>query len=183
MAYSFSDFDARAGGVRDWLNGEYSTIRTGRATPLLLDSVAVEAYGTRVPLQQVGSVSVEDARTLRLSVWDTSQIKAVEKALQEADLGISVVTDSSGLRVIFPELTSERRVQLLKLAKSKLEDARIALRGIRDDTMKALDSAVKNSEMSEDERFRAKEELQKRVDAENHKLEALYRTKEAEIQN
>jgi ribosome recycling factor len=99
-----------------------------------------------VPLQQVGSLSVEDAKTIRISVWDHGAIKNVEKALMEADLGISVVADSSGLRAIFPELTSERRVQLLKLAKSKLEDARISIRTAREDAIKEMDRLEKEGE-------------------------------------
>src|SRR5690606_2188232 len=102
---------------------------------------------------QVGSVGIEDARTLRISVWDKGAVSAIEKAIREADLGVSTVADSSGLRVIFPELTSERRTQLLKLAKSKLEDARISVRSVRDEAMKAIDKAQKDGDISEDDRF------------------------------
>ena len=181
MAYGSTEFIKRGDGIVTWLEHEYAGIRTGRATPALLDSVQVESYGTRVPLQQVGSVSVEDARTIRISVWDQSGIKNVEKALMEADLGVSVVTDSSGLRVIFPELTSERRVQLLKLAKAKLEDARISIRTAREDSIKEMDRLEKEGEMSKDEKFGAKEELQKKVEMFNKKLEDLLTLKEKEI--
>lgn len=182
MAYNFKHFDTRGAEIVDWLSREYSGIRTGRATPMLLDLIQVESYGTRVPINQVGSVNVEDARTLRISVWDQSQIRAVEKAITEADLGISVVADSSGLRVIFPELTGERRMQLLKLAKAKLEEARVSIRSARDEAMKEIDAAQKAGELSEDERFAAKEELQKRVDAKNAALLSAYETKEKEIE-
>ena len=106
--------------VNEWLQKEYSGIRTGQASPMLLDAVKVESYGSYMPINQVGSVNIEDARTLRISVWDKSAVSAIEKAIREADLGISTVSDSDGVRVIFPELTSERRVQLMKLAKAKL---------------------------------------------------------------
>jgi ribosome recycling factor len=182
MAYNFEHFDSRGAGIVDWLGKEYAGIRTGRATPMLLDLIQVESYGTRVPINQVGSVNVEDPRTLRISVWDQSQIRAVEKAITEANLGISVVTDGSGLRVIFPELTGERRVQLLKLAKAKLEEARVSIRSARDEAMKEIDAAQKAGELSEDERFTAKEDLQKRVDAKNATLLAAYETKEKEIE-
>jgi len=167
--------------VATWLTGEYAGIRTGQATPALLDSIKVESYGAQVPLNQVGSVGVEDARTLRITPWDTSQIGTVETALQEADLGVSVATDSTGLRVIFPELTAERREQLLKLAKSKLEEARIRVRGVRDEAMKVLDKMEKEGEYSEDEKFTEKEAIQNAVEAANKTLEELYQNKESEL--
>ncbi len=167
--------------IIDWLDKEFSTIRTGQATPTLLDSIRVESYGAFLPLNQVGSVGIEDARTLRIVPWDNSQVKAVEKAIVDADLGLSVVTDSSGVRVIFPELTGERRQQLVKLAKSKLEDARVSVKSIRDDAMKAIDAAEKAGEISQDDKFASKEEVQKVVDATNRALEARFTEKEKEI--
>ena len=181
MVYNIQNFIERGEGIVGWLEKEYAGIRTGRATPMLLDLVQVESYGTRVPIQQVGSVSVEDARTLRISIWDQNAIKTTEKAITEADLGVSVVTDSSGLRVIFPELTGERRVQLLKLAKAKHEEARVSLRGARDEAMKEIDKLEKEGEMSQDEKFDAKENLQKKVDSYNNKLAGLLELKEKEI--
>lgn len=181
MAYDFKRFDNRSAEIDTWLMREFTGVRTGRATPALLDLVSVEAYGSKMPINQVGSVSVEDPRTLRVSVWDASLIKDVEKAITAADLGVSLVVDGGGLRVIFPTLTSERRVQLLKIAKTKLEEARVSLRGARDEAMKEIDAAQKEGELSEDERFAAKEELQKRVDARNRSLEEHYDTKEKEI--
>jgi ribosome recycling factor len=181
MAYNFKNFDTRADDIVTWLSREFSGIRTGRATPMLLDLIQVESYGTRVPINQVGSVNVEDPRTLRINVWDQSVVRAVEKAIVEADLGISVVADSAGLRVIFPELTGERRTQLLKLAKAKLEEARVSIRGARDEAMKEIDALQKANELSEDERFTAKEDLQKRVDAKNNALQGAYEMKETEI--
>lgn len=172
---------SRLAGAVEWLQKEFSGIRTGQATPALLDSVRVESYGAHLPIQQLGSVGTEDARTLRVSVWDASQVATVEKAIRDADLGVSVVADSSGLRVIFPELTGERRQQLVKLAKAKMEEARVAVRGVRDDAMKAIDAAEKAGDMSQDEKFSAKEEVQKQVDATNRTLEARYGEKEQEI--
>ncbi len=165
-----------------WLQKEYSGIRTGQASPMLLDAVKVESYGSFMPINQVGSINIEDARTLRISVWDKSAVSAIEKAIREADLGISTVSDSDGVRVIFPELTSERRVQLMKLAKAKLEDARISVRGVRDEIMKSLDKQQKDGDISEDERFSQKEKVQAQVDATNRTLEALFDKKEAELQ-
>lgn len=168
--------------VQEWLVKEYASIRTGQASPLLLDSIKVESYGSFVNVNQVGSVGIEDARTLRISVWDKGAVSAIEKAIREADLGVSTVADSSGLRVIFPELTSERRTQLLKLAKSKLEDARISVRSVRDEAMKAIDKAQKDGDISEDDRFAQKEKIQSQVDGANRTLEATFTQKEAELQ-
>lgn len=182
MSYNVKEFISHGEEIVKHLEREFATIRTGRATPTLLDLVLVESYGTRVPIQQVGSLSVEDARTLRISVWDQNVIKHVERAITEADLGVSVVVDGTGIRVIFPELTSERRTQLLKIAKAKLEEARISLRGVRDEAIKDIDRMEKAGELSQDEKFNAKEGVQRQVDSVNTTLGRLYDTKEKEIQ-
>lgn len=181
MAYNFKAFDSRTEEIASWLSREFTGIRTGRATPMLLDLVQVESYGSRVPINQVGSVNVEDPRTLRITVWDKNAIKDVERAILESNIGISPIVDGAGLRVVFPELTSERRAQLLKLAKSKLEEARVSVRAARDTAMKEIDAEKKTGDMSEDDGFAAKNELQKRVDAVNAKLEETYDLKEREI--
>jgi ribosome recycling factor len=168
--------------VVQWLQKEFASIRTGQASPALLDGVSVESYGSYMKMNQVGSVNVEDARTLRISVWDKQAVAAIERTIREADLGVSTVADSDGVRVIFPELTSERRVQLMKLAKSKLEDARISVRAVRDEVMKSIDKQQKDGEISEDERFTHKETIQSKVDATNRTLETLFIQKEAELQ-
>jgi ribosome recycling factor len=167
--------------TKDWLQKEYAGIRTGQASPALLDNVKVESYGSFMPLNQVGSVGVEDARTLRISVWDSSQVAGVEQAVREADLGVSVVTDSTGLRVIFPELTTERRDQLLKLAKTKLEEARVTVRTIRDEAMKEIEKQLKAGDISEDDKFAQKDTVQETVDTTNKELEGLCIKKEAEL--
>ncbi len=167
--------------IIEWLEKEFSAIRTGQATPTLLDSIRVESYGAFLPFNQVGSVGVEDARTLRISPWDATQVKAVERAISDANLGLSVMTDSSGVRVIFPELTGERRQQLIKFAKTKLEDARVSVKAVRDEVMKGIDAAEKAGEMSQDDKFSQKEEAQKIVDATNRALEARFSEKETEI--
>jgi len=181
MAYDFKTFDARSNEVAEWLTKEFNGIRTGRATPALLDSIQVDSYGAKVPINQVGSVGVEDPRTLRISVWDSESIHAVERAIIDADLGISVAVDDSGLRVIFPELTSERREQLLKLAKTKLEEARVSLRGARDEVVKEIENALKSGDMSENEKFNMKEALQKKVDEQNSKFNEMFDLKEKEV--
>tara|TARA_B100002051_G_scaffold147570_1_gene139659 strand:+ start:26385 stop:26927 length:543 start_codon:yes stop_codon:yes gene_type:complete len=176
-----SDIQTKIQEAKEWLKKEYAGIRTGQASPSLLDNIKVDSYGTMSPINQVGTVGVEDAKTLRVSVWDSSQIQAIETAISEADLGVSVATDSAGLRVIFPELTADRREQLLKLAKSKLEDARITVRSIRDDAMKAIDKEEKDGDISEDEKFTQKEAVQKQIDGANKELEELFASKESEL--
>jgi ribosome recycling factor len=174
---------ARLTEIQQWLEKEFAAIRTGRATPALLDGVRVEAYGSMMPLNQVGSVGVEDARTIRIAPWDTTMIAAIERSLREADLGVSVMTDSAGVRVVFPELTGERRQQLKKLAKGKLEEARIAVRGARDDAQKDIERQFKDGDMSEDDKFAAKERLQKLIDDANRTLETLFVKKDSELDN
>ncbi len=176
-----SDIAQKMQEAKDWLKKEYSSIRTGQANPSLLDGVKVESYGSFMPLNQVGSVGVEDARTLRISPWDSSQTPAIEKAIRDADLGISVVTDSNGLRAIFPELTSDRREQLLKLAKSKLEDSRITVRSVRDDAMKLIDKLEKAGDLSEDGKFTQKDSVQALVTKTNNELDGLFSQKELEL--
>ncbi len=160
---------------------ELAGVRTGRATPTLLDSVKPEAYGSRTPLNQLANTSVEDARTLRVIPWDVSLTKDIERAITEADLGVGVATDSQGLRVSFPELTAERRVQLSKIAGDKTEQARVTLRGHRTDALKALDEAKKEGGMGDDEQKRLKEEVQKLIDVGNEAVAALLAKKETEI--
>ncbi len=177
------DVKKRLTEVTEWLQGEFAAIRTGQASPALLDGVKVESYGAYMPLNQVGSVGTEDARTLRITPWDVSQIAGIERAIQEANLGVSVATDSAGIRVIFPELTVERRAQLQKLAKSKLEDARIRVRSVRDDAMKEIEKKLKDGDISEDDKFSQKEIVQKVVDGVNISLETLFNQKERELQS
>lgn len=181
MAYDFSAFKTRMGEIEEWLKKEFSLLRTGRATSAILDSISIDSYGSQTPIAHVGSVTMEDARTLRVSPWDKSQVKAIELAVQKADLGLSVSTDENGLRIIFPELTGDRRLQIIKLMKDKLEDARISIRKEREAIIADTKKQEKDGEMSEDDVFRAKEELQKLVDQANNSLDAMASTKETEI--
>jgi ribosome recycling factor len=174
-------YQSRLNEVVAWLQKEFVGIRTGQATPALLDSVKVETYGTYLPISQLGSVGIEDARTLRIVPWDTTQVPAIERSIREADLGVSVASDSSGLRVSFPDLTAERRQQLVKIAKGKLEEARVAVRAVRDDVMKKIDAALKAGEIGEDEKFTKRDAVQKSVDTTNRMLEAVFEKKELEI--
>jgi ribosome recycling factor len=181
MAYDFSKLKKNITETEEWLSRELSGVRTGRATPTLLDGVKPEAYGTRTPLREIAAISVEDSRTLRIIPWDKELTKAIEKGIVEADLGIGVAVDDQGLRVSFPELTSERRTQLKKIASEKTEQAKITLRSHRTDTLKELEASEKAGGMGKDEVARLKQELQKMIDAGNDALAALLVKKEQEI--
>lgn len=183
MAYNLNTLKVKVKETEEWLQREFSAIRTGRASPVLLDIVNVEAYGTRMPLNQVASISIEDARTLRITPYDPSVMKDIEKGIIASGLGISPAVDESGLRVAFPELSSERRVQLLKVAKEKLEDARITLRSEREAVWSDIQKQEKEGLMSEDDKFRAKDDMQKVIDEGNRTLEAIFEKKEKEISN
>ncbi len=181
MAYDFAGFDQKLADSKEWLAREYRGLRTGRASPAILDSIQVSAYGSLMPIKQVGNVGIEDARTLRITPWDMGLIKDIEKAIMQANLGLGTVSDSSGVRVTFPELTSERRAQLVKAAKQKLEEARTAVRGTRDECWKDIQAKEAEGGMSEDEKFRLKDELQKKIDAINAALESAFESKEEEM--
>lgn len=181
MAYDFKKLTGNITETGEWLERELGGVRTGRATPAILDAVRADMYGSRTPIAQIASISTEDARTLRIVPWDKEALKAIEKAIGEADLGISVSADDMGLRVMFPDLTAERRTMLSKIVNEKLEQARITLRGHRTDTLKELDVAEKAGGMGQDELKRLKEEVQKHIDKGVDTLEAIAKKKQEQI--
>jgi ribosome recycling factor len=149
--------------------------------PSILDGVSVGVYGSFMPINQLATISVEDPRTLRVTPWDKEVAKDIDKSVRESNLGLSVALDSTGLRISFPELTGDRRTVLLKLAKEKLEEARIRVRTEREKSLDDLDTREREGSLSEDDKFRIKNELQKLVDDTNQKLEQLALKKEQEI--
>jgi len=181
MAYDFKPLETKLTAAKEWLGREYRGIRTGRATPSILDSVTVQAYGSQMPLKQVGNIGIEDARSLRITPWDMGLLKDIERGIVAANLGLGTATDASGIRVTFPELTSERREQLVKVAKQKLEEARTTVRVARDETWKDIQEKEKNNEITEDDKFRLKDELQKKIDACNEDFEKSFDAKENEM--
>ncbi|MDE2399825.1 MAG: ribosome recycling factor [Patescibacteria group bacterium] len=181
MQYNFSNFKTELKKVEEFLGKEYRELNIGRASPMVLDSVVVESYGSFVPLKNVASVSIEDPKTLRIAPWDKTQIKGIEKAIAGSNLGLSVVVDDLGMRVIFPQLTTESRQTLVKVLKEKLEESRITVRRERESVWKDVESKEEKSEMTEDEKFRAKDELQKIIDEVNGNLEATFEKKQKEI--
>lgn len=181
MAYDFKPFEKRLKEIEERAAKELSAIRTGRAAPAILDGVMVESYGTRVPINQVAAVSVEDARSIKITPWDASLSKDIEKAITVANLGVSVGSVESSVRVTFPELTGESRERLLKLAKERVEEMRTSLRIARDEVWSTIQKLEKEGSMPEDDKFRAKDEMQKRVDATNKNFESMLERKEKEI--
>lgn len=182
MAYNFSEFQKKLDGVKDWLKTEYMTIRTGQATPAILDGVKVEAYGSLMPLNQVAHIGVEGGQTLRVAPWDAGQIKAIEKAIRDADLGLSVTVDGAGLRVIFPELTGERREQLKKVIGQKREDAFVSTRSAREEVWDDLQKQKKCGDISEDDMYRFKEQMEEMVKKVQRELKEIEDKKVIEIQ-
>lgn len=181
MAYDFSNVQKQKETIIEWLKAEYRSIQTGRATPQVLDLVHIDMYGTRTPVAHVGSITIEDPRTIRVAPWDKTVVSAIEKAINEADLGLSVSSDSEGLRVHFPALTTETRTKLVKLLKDRLEDARVRVRALREDTNKDIDAREKDGEYGEDDKRKYREDMQKRVDGANTELEELFQKKEREV--
>ncbi len=177
MAYNTQNFKQELKKVEDWLKNEFGSVHTGRATPMILDSVNIESYGSYQPIKNVASVTVEDPKTLRIAPWDKAHIREIEKAIQAANLGLSVLSDSDGVRAIFPMLTTETRQKLVKVLKDKLEDARISVRKARQEEMDLLD------DLTEDEQKRGKDDIQKCVDESNSNLEAIFAKKETEVMN
>jgi len=176
-----TQFQKELDAVIEWLKREFQTIRTGQATPGILDGITINAYGAETPLMQVATIGVEGAKSLIVSPYDKNQVKEIEKALTDANLGLSIVGTDKGVRVIFPDLTSERRVMLMKLAKEKLEQARVSARKERDHVWNIIQEQEKLGEISEDERFAQKEIMENMVKTVNTKLEDLLKSKEQEI--
>ncbi|MCE9585212.1 ribosome recycling factor [Candidatus Nomurabacteria bacterium] len=181
MAYNFSNFKTELKKVEEFLSKEYTQLNTGRASPMVLDGISVESYGQYQAIKNVASVAIEDPKTLRIAPWDKTQIKGIEKAIMAANLGLSVATDEAGIRVIFPQLTTETRQNLVKVLKQKLEESRITVRQERERVWNEIQDQEKEGTLTEDEKFRAKEELQKVIDEVNNNLEAIFEKKEKEV--
>lgn len=179
--YNFQAFKEKLKGVETWLSKELQGVRTGRASISFLDPVKVESYGSLVPLNQVATISLEDARVIRIAPWDTALIKDVEKAIIASNLGVSAAVDDKGVRVIFPDLTGERRTELAKMAKAHLEEGKTSVRRLRDEVMKDIQGKEAAGGVSKDDVFKWKQETQKYVDETTKRLEESFQKKEKEI--
>jgi ribosome recycling factor len=165
----------------DATRGKFGSVRTGRATPALLDRIVVEYYGTQTPLNQLATISAPEARLLTVQPYDKSSIKAIERSIQESDLGLTPNNDGQIIRLQVPELTEERRRQLVKVVRGLAEEGKVAIRNIRRDVMHDLRELRDAGEAGSDDEHRAEEALQKLTDEKVHELDALVRGKEEEI--
>lgn len=181
MSYDFRNFKEEKEKIIAHLSGEYRSVQTGAATPQVLDLIMVDAYGSKMQISHVASVNVESSANLLISPYDNSLSKDIEKAINEADLGLSVSTDSTGIRVFFPKPTTESRQRMVKLIKEKLEEARVKIRGIREDNKKNIEKSCKEGEYGKDEEARYLEELQTLVNEANREVEDMYNKKEKDI--
>lgn len=164
----------------DFLISDFATIRAGRANPHVLDKIKVDYYGTPTPIQQVGNISVPEARMIQIAPWEKSLIKEIEKAIMSSDVGITPSNDGSVIRLVFPELTEERRKELVKEVKKKGEDNKVVIRNVRREGNDALKKLAK-TEVSEDEIKQLEEKLQKLTDKYVKEVEALVEEKSKEI--
>ncbi len=181
MSYDEKDLNRRMEGALSALATEFGGLRTGRASVNLLDSIVVPAYGSTMPLNQVGSVSVPDARMISVSIWDKSMVAAADKAIREAGLGLNPVVDGTNLRIPIPALNEERRTELTKVAGKYSEGARIAVRNVRRDGMDALKKMEKDGDLSEDELHSFSDDVQKLTDTFIDRIDEALKAKEAEI--
>lgn len=181
MSYDKKDLERRMDGAISSLQTELQGLRTGRASVNLLDSVQVSAYGSMMPLNQVGSVSVMDARMIGVNIWDKGLVGAADKAIRESGLGLNPVVDGQTLRIPIPPLNEERRVELTKVAGKYAEAARVAVRNVRRDGMDGLKKMEKDGDISEDEHRSLSDEVQKLTDSFVSKVDDALKNKEAEI--
>ncbi len=181
MSFNISEMKQRMQSTQENLEKEYSGLRTGRANSGMLDPVTVDIYGARMPLNQVATVGVPEARLLTVQVWDQSQTKAVEKAIRDAGLGLNPQAEGSMIRVPVPELSTERRTELVKVAGKYAEAARVAIRNIRRDGMDAIKKLEKDKAISEDDAKRQSEEVQKATDGFIKKVDEILAQKEKDV--
>lgn len=160
---------------------EASKIRTGRAHPGLVENLSVDYYGTRTPLRQIASISIPEARQILISPWDKGSLVLIEAAIRESDLGLNPGNDGVALRITLPALTEETRKNLVKSLNQRAEEGRIAVRNVREEIWKDIQDFEKSGDISEDDKFFGKEELQKVVDEYNQKLEVIRKKKEEEV--
>lgn len=179
--YDKADIERRMAGAVESLKGDLGGLRTGRANTALLDPVVVEVYGAMMPLNQVATVSAPEPRMLAVQVWDKANVAAVEKGITKANLGLNPMSDGQTVRLPMPDLNEERRLELAKLAGNYAEKAKIAIRNVRRDGMEALKEDEKKKEISEDERKRLEDEVQKLTDKYVEETDVAAAAKEKEI--
>lgn len=181
MQEKLNNYETKMNKSLDALQSEFGSIRAGRANPHVLDRIRVDYYGTPTPIQQVGNVSVPEPRMIQIQPWEKTLIREIEKAIMTSDLGINPTNDGNVIRLIFPELTEERRKDLAKDVKKKGETAKVAIRNIRRDANDTFKKMEKNNEISEDDLDHATEKIQKLTDKMIEKVDAAVAVKTKEI--
>lgn len=181
MQTVLKDIESRMTAALETLAREFGSVRTGRASAGLLETVRVDYYGTPTPVTQMASVSVPDARTLVIQPWEGGQLQAIEKAILKSDLGLTPVNDGKTIRLVMPPLTEERRKQLAKTVHKLAEDARIAVRNIRREANDKLKALARDKKLAEDEERRAHDQVQKTTDKYIARVDELLKKKEQEI--
>tara|TARA_B100000287_G_C20652908_1_gene787585 strand:- start:350 stop:901 length:552 start_codon:yes stop_codon:yes gene_type:complete len=163
------------------LKREYNGLRTGRASTSLLDPINVEAYGAKTPINQVSNISVPESRLITVQVWDESLVNSVENAIRNSDLGLNPMIEGNLIRIPIPELSEERRKEIVKIASKYAEDCKIVIRNIRRDAMESIKTLEKNKEISKDESYKHSDEVQKVTDNLTEKIDILFSDKEKDI--
>ena len=181
MPVDFKDYARRMDKALEHLNEEFGAVRAGRANAKVLDRINVEYYGSETPLNGVATISSPDARTLVISPWDTKLLKDIQKAIQVSDLGINPQNDGRVIRLVFPQLTEDRRKELVKQIKKYSEDAKVAMRNVRRDGMDYVKKLKKNSEITEDDQKKAEKDLQDLLDKMIKKVDEATAVKEKEL--
>jgi len=175
------DAQSRMGKSVEHARGEFNTVRTGRASASLLDRIEVDYYGTPTPLKQLATINVPEPRMLTIAPYDASSIRSVEKAIQESDLGLTPSNDGKVIRLPIPQLTEERRKELVKVVRQMAEEGRVAVRNVRRDAIKHLEELVKNGDVGDDDERAAEGRVQKLTDDHTTRIDDLLKRKEAEI--
>ena len=174
-------FEGKMKKSLDSVAADFSAVRAGRANAAVLDRIMVDYYGVPTPIQQIASIASPDPRSLVIQPWDVSAVRSIEKAIQESDLGINPANDGKSLRLLFPQLTEERRKELTKLIAKYAEGGKVAIRNIRRDAMEAFKKKEKSSEITEDDLKQAEKDMQKLTDDSCKKLDDLLAKKEKEL--
>jgi len=178
---TLADADKRMAKAIEALHRELATVRTGRASPGLVEHLTVDYYGTPTPLKQLATIGVPEARLLTIQPWDKGSLSAIEKTIQKSDLGLNPNNDGSIIRLVIPQLTEERRRELVRVVHKKVEDGRVAIRNVRRDAHEMLRELQRDKEISEDEEYRAQEQLQKITDRFVGRADEIGKEKEEEL--
>lgn len=181
MSFDKKDLQRRMVGAIEVLTKEFTGLRTGRASASLLDPITVDVYGSRMPINQIGTISVPESRLLSVHVWDAGNTKAVEKAIRDSGLGLNPQPEGSVIRIPVPDLNQERRIELSKVAGKYAEAARVSVRNVRRDGMDALKRSEKDGKISEDEHKKYADEIQKMTDESIKKIDTMLAEKEKDI--